>query len=218
MDIRVFVIAIFMGISTPWAVFAQGGSVFYRQSYQGDSGIGFKGGVNYSFPTVTAAVVSSSLATSFLGGVQPRYGYYIGGFMYKDLAPDQLTFRLDATLQMKGIGSGYQGKTVLRARYYYVGLSPLIGVHLHKNLTVYMGMEANVLLAKQNPWGKTYPFEIGTTLHVAYTLGAFSVEAGYFRGFTKLDRFELYNQPGGPAINDFYNQNIQLGLLYNWGK
>lgn len=217
--IRPYLLAILLVLFTPWASFAQGVKGYYQPEYPTQSGIGFRAGTNYSFSTVTSAVVSNSAITSYLGGVTPRFGYYVGGFLYKDLAPARLTFRLDATLQMKGIGGSYMGKIVRKGRYYYAGLSPQIGVRLTDKLTVYSGVEANLLLAKQNSWGATYPFEIGSNLRVVHTFGTFRVEVGYFRGFNKVDRLELQTQlPGGSAINDFYNQNLQIGLLYNWTK
>lgn len=218
MIFRHITLFVLLALYTPWACFAQGVSDFYRQSYPSKSGIGFRSGLNYSFPNLTAAVVQSPNATSFLGGVVPRYGYYIGGFLYKDLSPTQLTFRLDATLQMKGVGGIYMNKIVHRARYYYAGISPMIGVNLTNKLTIYTGVEANLLIANQNPWGKTYPFELGTSLRLTYNFGLFRTEIGYSRGFNKFDRFELNNLPGGPVRNDFFNQNIQVGVLYNWTR
>lgn len=212
------VVVICVAVSLPWIGFSQGVSDFYRQSYPSRSSIGFRAGVNYSFPAVTAAVVRAPLATSFLGGIEPRYGYYVGGFLTKNITSTPLTFRLDATLQMKAVGSSYLGNIVRRSRYVYMGLSPQLGVNLTNKLTVYSGLEANLLVDRQNSWGPAYPLEIGTALRFAYTFGAFRVEAGYFRGFNKFDRFELYGFPGGPGINDFYNQNLQVGLLYNLGN
>lgn len=219
MILRFISLFVLLTFYTPWVCFAQGVSDFYRQSYPSKSGIGFRSGLNYSFPNITAAVVQSPNATSYLGGITPRYGYYIGGFFYKNLAPTQLIFRVDATLQMKGVGSRYLGKLVRKSRYYYAGLSPLIGVNLTNRLMAYTGIEANLLIARQNQWNdKSYPIELGTTIRFTYNFGSFKAEIGYSRGFNKFDRFELYNLPGGPSINDFYNQNIQVGVIYNWTR
>ncbi|AUD01521.1 hypothetical protein [Spirosoma pollinicola] len=204
-----------------WAVFAQPDADFYKSTArQPTSGVGFRVGLNYSKPAVTSAVVvaSPSTATSYLGGVEPQFGYYIGAYLYHDLRPNQFTFRLDATVQAQVARAAYNGKTVANPSYYYLGMTPLVGLHLTNNLTIYTGPEVNLQVARRGSWGKGYPLEVGVNMRFTYSFGRFGAEVGYFRGFTKIDRFELYNLPGGPAINDIYNQNMQAGILYKLGR
>ncbi|GAB3028900.1 hypothetical protein [Spirosoma pulveris] len=197
-------------------IYAQTEAEFYQQSSRVNSGIGFRVGINYSVPAVTAAVVptSNSLSTSYLEGVESKFGYYIGGYLYKNIARDQLILRLDATMQMKALRAAYNNKTVANPTYYYLGVTPLIGLHLTNRLIVYTGPEINLQVARQTVWGKGAPLEVGTALRLTYKISRFALEVGYFRGFTKIDRFEIYNLPGGPGINDIYNQNVQIGLTY----
>lgn len=211
---------IFFISCTPCAVFAQGVQEFYQTTKPLSHGIGFRAGTNYSYPTVTAAVDRRTNTTTTLLGVTPRFGYYISGFTYKDLIPNKVSFRLDATLQMKGVGAEYNGKATVKANYYYFGLSPQIGLQLANHLTIYVGAEANTLLGKMNPWGKTYPLEVGGLIRFAYQFGHYGLEAGYFKGFTKYDSFETINLPGPTSLssNNFYNQNIQLGLFYKLSR
>lgn len=200
--------------------YAQKGTEFYQEPSRVSSGIGFRVGINYSVPAVTAAVmpVSGSLTTSYLEGVESKFGYYIGGYVYKYILPNQLAFRLDATMQMKALRAAFNSRTVANASYYYLGLTPLIGLHLTNRLIVYTGPEINLQVANQTPWGKGAPLEIGTTVRFTYTINKLAAEMSYFRGFTKTDRFEIYNLPGGPGINDIYNQNVQIGLIYQWNR
>jgi hypothetical protein len=193
---------------------AQKASDFYRLPTRPSSGIGFRVGLNYSTPSVTAAVVKSTMFTTFLGGVEPQFGYYLGGYLYKDLTPDRLTFRLDATIQMKSARAADNGKTVFNASYYYLGITPLIGLRLTDRLTIYTGPEGSLQVAKGKSWGKGYPFELGVNARLTYDFGRFGAELGYFRGFTRIDRFEIGGIPGGPATNDIYNQHVLAGLTY----
>ncbi|WP_461127336.1 hypothetical protein [Spirosoma aerophilum] len=196
-------------------VYAQQITDFYQKPNQSSKSIGYRAGVNYSIPTVTAAVVSNSLTTSYLAGVNPQLGFFLGGFYLKELLPDRLTFRVDATLQMKGTEAMYNGKPVKKSRYYSLGLTPMVGIHLTNKLIAYTGIEANWQAGRQNAWGKGHPFEVGTTLRFTYPIKEVKVEIGYFKGFTRFDTFEAYNFAGGPAINAFYNQNLQVGILFN---
>lgn len=210
------VIILVTGVSGP--LLAQKASDFYSLSARPSSGIGFRVGLNYSTPSVTAAVVKPPFFTSHLGGVEPQFGYYLGGFLYKDLARDRLTFRLDATLQMKSARAAYNGNTVFNATYYYLGVSPLIGLRLTDRLTIYTGPDVNVQITRGKSWGKGYPLELGINARVTYSFGRFGVEAGYFRGFTRIDRFEAGGISGGPVINDIYNQHVQTGINYRLGQ
>lgn len=201
--------------------YAQTETEFYSKNQPARrGGIGFRVGTNYSSPTVTTAVDKRTNTTTSLAGVTPRFGYYISGFTYKDLVPNQVLFRLDATMQMKGVGAEYNGTPTVKASYYYLGLSPQIGLQLTNQFTVYVGAEANTLISKVNPWGKTYPFEFGGVLRFAYQVGNYGLEAGYFKGFTRYDSFETINLPGpkGLSSNDFYNQTLQVGLFYKLSR
>ena len=193
---------------------AQKASDFYSLSTRPRSGIGFRVGLNYSTPSVTAAVARPPLITSYLGGVEPQFGYYLGGFLYKDFSRDRLTFRLDATIQMKAARAAYNGNTVFNAAYYYLGITPLIGLRLTDKLTIYTGPDVNLQVSRGKSWGKGYPLELGVNARLTYSFGRFGAEVGYFRGFTRIDRFEAGGLPGGPAINDIYNQHVQAGLNY----
>lgn len=200
--------------------YAQEAEFYSKNQTARRSGIGFRVGTNYSSPTVTTAVDKRTNTTTTLAGVIPRFGYYISGFTYKDLIPNQVLFRLDATLQMKGVGAEYNGIPTVKASYYYFGLSPQVGLQLTNQFTVYVGAEANTLISKANPWGKTYPLEFGGSIRFTYQIGHYGLEAGYFKGFTKYDSFVTSNLPGsaGSSNNDFYNQNIQLGLFYKLSR
>lgn len=162
--------------------------------------------------------VRPPFVTSYLGGVEPQFGYYLGGFLYKDLTPNRLTFRLDATIQMKSARAANNGKTVFNASYYYLGITPLIGLRLTDRLTIYTGPEGSLQVAKGKSWGKGYPFELGVHARLTYDFGRFGAELGYFRGFTRIDRFEIGGIPGGPGTNDIYNQHVQAGLIYRLGQ
>ncbi|MVM33531.1 hypothetical protein GO755_26070 [Spirosoma sp. HMF4905] len=204
-------------VCIPSAMQAQSKTDFYRLSHQQRSGFGFRMGLNYSLATVSDFYVNSSTPITSLGGVRPKSSYYLGGFYYKELIPNQLTYRLEANLQQKGVGSvDPVGKPVINARYYYLGVTPLIGLQLFNKLTIYTGPELNVLVAKTNSWGKGYPLEIGLTARLSYTVGKIGIEASYFRGFTRYDQLKDSSPFGGPFEFDFYNQNAQLGLIYHW--
>ncbi|GAB3785788.1 hypothetical protein GCM10028818_48020 [Spirosoma horti] len=174
--------------------------------------------MNYSTPSVTATPVRPPFITSYLSGVEPQFGYYLGGYLYKDLTPDRLTFRLDATIQMKSARAAYNGKTVFNASYYYLGITPLIGLRLTDRLTIYTGLEGSLQVARGKSWGKGYPLELGVTARLTYDFGRFGAELGYFRGFTRIDRFEIGSIPGSPATNDIYNQHVLVGLTYRLGQ
>lgn len=220
MKLTLQLLNIFFISCIPCAVFAQGIQEFYQTTKPSSHGIGLRIGTNYSYPTVTAAVDRRTNTTTTLIGVTPRFGYYVSGFTYKDIIPNQLSFRLDATLQMKGVGAEYNGRATVKANYYYFGLSPQIGLRLANHFTVYVGAEANTLISKMNPWGKTYPLEFGGLIRFAYQIGNYGLEASYFKGFTKYDSFIVSNLPGpaGSSNNDFYNQNIQLGIFYKLSR
>jgi hypothetical protein len=119
---------------------------------------------------------------------------------------------------MKSARAAYNGNTVFNATYYYLGVSPLIGLRLTDRLTIYTGPDVNVQIARGKSWGKGYPLELGINARVAYSFGRFGVEAGYFRGFTRIDRFEAGDISGGPVINDIYNQHVQTGINYRLGQ
>lgn len=207
---RAFVILV---ILTPWTAIAQGVTDFYQLKPGTGRNSGLRAGINYSIPVVTPKVGPRPFQ---LVGVIPSYGFYIGESYYRYLLPDQLLFRLDATFQQKNAGAGVNGKLMNNANYYYIGITPLIGLHLTDNLLVYTGFDANLLIGKYRPWGKGYPFEVGTSFRINYLVGRFGLEVNYFRGFTRFDRFELPAVPG--EYNDFYNQSIQVGLLYLWNR
>lgn len=137
--------------------------------------------------------------------------------MHRDLVSDQVSFRLDATMQMKGVGSEYNGRATVKASYYYLGLSPQIGLRFSEQFSVWLGAEANRLLSSVHAWGKTYPFEFGGLARLSYQIGQFGLETSYCKGFTKYDSLETISLPGGPSTNDFYNQTIQLGIFYRLG-
>ena len=198
------------------AVLAQEKLKFYIKQHQSSTGIGFRGGINYSISTVTSDEVNPQSILSFLGGVRPQTGYYIGGFYYKDLSPNQLTFRMEATLQRKGVNSVSQnGVLIKKANYYFLGFIPILGLHLLDRFVVYTGPELNILLTKHDAWGNSYPVEIGALVRFQYTIRRMGIEGSYFRGFTRYDRLEGGYILGGPSVHDFYNQNFQVGITYN---
>ncbi|GAB4036176.1 hypothetical protein [Spirosoma gilvum] len=204
---------------TPWTVYAQADSAFYRPFVRDYStiGIGFRGGVNYSISTIVATEVGSPSPIPFIAGIVPQYGYYLGGSIYKNFSTKLFSLRLDATLQIKGFGSEYNGQIIVKAKYYYLGLAPLVGFHLTPKLSVFTGPEANLQLLRKDtyPFTSGYPLEIGTILRLSYAFGQFRAEAGYFRAFTPMDQSTAFRFPGSSAKNNFYNQNIQFGLLFD---
>ena len=214
---RICCLLLLFFVGVPWAVFAQGTPGFYKPGRQAGSGLGFRAGLNHSVATVTQYYLNSATFTTTLGGVKARNGLYVSGFYYKDLLTNQVAYRMETNLQLKQTGFvDAQGKPVYTARYYYVGLTPLLGLHLSNKLTVYTGPEINVLLAKAQAVGKGYPLEIGITARLAYSFGNLGAEISYFRGFTKYDRLGDGGVTGTMYHHDFYNQNTQIGLVYHW--
>ena len=219
MTIRLLLVLTYCWIGIHWATYTQGNTDFYQKKYQSKNELGLRAGVNYSLSTVTNYYVNSSILITSLGGVRPKTGFYIGSTYSRDLATERILFRLDATLQMKGSNSvDLNGKSVYNARYYYLGLSPQIGLHITPKLTLTTGLETNLLVAKQMAWGSGSPLEIGTVLRATYALGPFKAEVGYVRAFNRYDQLVGPPQPGGPSRFDFYNQNWQVGLIYNWHR
>lgn len=206
----------------PWATYAQGITDFYRKPNLSISkiGIGFRGGINYSIPTIVASEVGNPLPVPYMAGLVPRFGYYLGGHIYKELPSNQLILRIDITLQMKEVGASDKGRIFIKTKYYSLGVTPLVGLHITKKLTVFTGVEASIQLARDNPYPFTsgYLLEIGTTLRFNYSLGRFGAEIGYFRGFTPIDQSYAFRLPGSSATNNFYNQNLQAGLVFRLNR
>ena len=199
----------------PWGLFAQGTSDFYSKPYRQGNGFSIRGGLNYSMPTVTAYSTNNSLSSTIFWGVRPRTGFYIGGSYYTDLLINRISLRIDATLQLKRTGNiDLAGRRVLTSQYYYAGIRPLLGLQLTKRLVVYTGAEANLLIISKGSWDDVAPLDIGATIRFSYQLGPYGVEIGYYRGFTKYDGVSLVNLPGGPTMNDFYNQTFEAGVIY----
>lgn len=217
MTIRLLLVLSYCWIGIPWASYAQENTDFYQKKYQSKNELGLRAGVNYSLSTVTNYYGNNSTPTTVLWGVRPKAGFYVGSTYSRDLATDRILFRFDATLQTRGAGSiDLSGKSVINARYYYLGLSPQIGLHITPKLTLTTGLETNLLVAKQMAWGSGSPFELGTVLRATYAFGPFKAELGYVRAFNRYDQLVGSALYGGPFIFDFYNQNWQVGLLYNW--
>ena len=214
MRIHRLLVLSYLYLGVPCALFSQGTPDFYKAERQSGSGLGFRVGLNHSVATVTQYYLNSATFTSTLGGVKAKNGIYVGGFYYKDLPANRLGYRMEANLQMKQTGFvDAQGKPVYTAHYYYLGLTPLLSLHLLNKLTVHTGPEINVLFAKTSAIGKGYPLEAGATVRVSWSFGNLGAEISYFKGFTTYDQKEV-SVITGYSNHDFYNQNAQIGLIY----
>jgi hypothetical protein len=199
---------------TPWAVYAQGVSDFYQKKSEQGHNIVLRAGINYSFPIVSTVPQTQAIR---LGGILPRYGLYVGGAYYKAIIPNQLSLRVDATLQQKGLRSeSPTGQILMKASFFYLGVNPQIGLHLYKNIIMLTGLEANQLIRSHNTAGKADQLEIGTTLRLAYMGGRFGAEIGYFKSFNKFSQWTVPVTGFYPF--DLYNQNVQIGILYKWTR
>lgn len=195
--------------------FAQPTTEFFTKPYRQGNGISVRMGLNYSMPTVTAYYINSSIPTSILWGVRPKAGFYLGASYYSDLLTNRLSLRIDATGQMKSTANiDLTGNLVLRSRYFYIGLRPMVGLQLTKQLTVYSGVEANLLTTSQNSFGGAVPLNVGASLRCSYRIRSLGIEIGYYRGFTRYDRLNDFIGIGGAFQHDFYNQTLETGLIY----
>jgi len=199
---------------TPWVSFAQGVTGLDEHKLTLKKGTAFRAGMNYSSPMVTAVVATPTL---YVMGVTPGYGFYLGEFFYKDLIADKLMLRVDATFQAKGSTiNDINGRSLGHADYFYLGLTPQLGLHLANKLTAFTGVEVNKLVATKKSWGAVgTSFELGTTIRLNYRIRQFAAELSYFRAFTRFDRLDGI-QP--EKYNDFYNKNVQFGLIYYWAR
>ncbi|QIP15356.1 hypothetical protein G8759_23375 [Spirosoma aureum] len=199
---------------TPWAALGQGVTDFYQNHSESERRYGFRAGVNYSYPIASA---EPRLIAISLAGLLPRYGFYIGGFYTRPIIKDQLSLRIDATFQQKGLKSRYiNGQINLIAGYYYLGINPQIGLHLTRNITLLTGIEFNPLIRTQNAWADTDPLEVGLTFRLNYMFGRVGAEISYFKGFTRFA--QAVTQIAGAGPFDLYNQSAQVGLVYKWGR
>ncbi|WP_080057697.1 outer membrane beta-barrel protein [Spirosoma aerolatum] len=194
-----------------WDGFAQSGTDFYK--YQPDTRrfVGLRVGVNYSHTAVRAYNIGP------LAGMRPFAGFYIGGFFQKNLQSD-LVYRLDANVQMKGVRVlNTSGNVGIQAKYYYAGFTPQFGLQLMRQLTVYAGPELNIMLAKHDEIGRnSYPVEVGATVRLLYSFRNLGVELSYFRSFTQYDFLTFGQASTAGYRHDFYNRNLQVGLVYRF--
>lgn len=188
----------------PWAIFAQGTTDFYDNQKPRLNGIVFRTGVNYSITRY------STTPNVQLGNLEPRAGLYIGSFYYKDLAVNGLVFRADAIFQARQLGGvDKRGLSVRESKYYYVGISPLLGLRLATHLTAFVGPELNVQIGRNDTFGRGQPIEVGAITRVVYAFRKIGVECSYFRGFSPYEQFTLFGDKF-----DFYNQNWQIGITH----
>lgn len=81
-----------------------------------------------------------------------------------------------------------------------------------RQLTVYAGLELNIMLAKHDEIGRnSYPVEVGATVRLLYSFRNLGVELSYVRSFTQYDFLTF-----GGYRQDFYNRNVQVGLIYRF--
>jgi|GEM_PF-2769375 len=198
---------------TSFGLKAQGVKDFYTIQPESPNHFAIRAGANYSITTVSATLTPF---TTHLMGVTPKTGFYVGGTYFKNIVSDKLSFRLDATFQNKGVASTYNGQLARTSSYYYLGVTPSLGLAIAKNVTMYAGVEVNQQIRSLNPWGEGSPVEFGTSIRANYALGRWRAEVSYFKGLTKYNQLDLTTL--GATKFYFFNQNVQAGLLYTIGR
>jgi hypothetical protein len=151
-----------------------------------------------------------------LPNFDPKPGFY-AGLTYEHQLSTLLTSGLELTYQQKGYISRipYVNPASINT-YRYLGITPMLGIRLIKNLRILLGPEVNLLVNKSTRGLETQPLtdanrrlEVGLVGRASYQFNRVGLTAGYFKGLT------AYYKP------DFYyltNQNWQLGLFYQLNK
>jgi hypothetical protein len=146
----------------------------------------------------------------------PKPGFYVG-LTYEHQLSTLLTTELEFTYQQKGyiIRVPYVNSESINT-YRYLGITPMLGIRLIKNLRFLLGPQVNLLVNKSTRGLETQPLtdancrlEVGLVGRVSYQFNRVGLTAGYFKGL------KAYYKP------DFYhltNQNWQLGLFYQLNK
>jgi hypothetical protein len=169
-------------------------------------------GYLYSTSTLTPTTTYAIGLPDF----DPKPGFYVG-LTYEHQLSTLLTTELEFTYQQKGyiIRVPYVNSESINT-YRYLGITPMLGIRLIKNLRFLLGPQVNLLVNKSTRGLETKPLtdancrlEVGLMGRVSYQFSRVGLTAGYFKGL------KAYYKP------DFYyltNQNWQLGLFYQLNK
>ncbi len=149
-----------------------------------------------------------------LSGIRPIDGYYIGGY-YQRTEGKRWRSRFDFSYQAKGHRIHGPSGDEATNRYRYLGITPTLGFIPFKNVCIYTGPEATVLITKKTTFTEASRLEFGFVGGMGYEHRRVGVTVTYFRGISK---YEVYQGTGfsRPTAFNFLNQNWQLGLTYSF--
>ena len=138
-------------------------------------------------------------------GIRPSNGYYIGGY-YQRLEGKKLRTRFDFSYQIKGHSIHGSSGEVVNNQYHYLGVTPTIGYLIFKNTCIYIGPEANLLIAKNTTWKETTFFETGIIGRIGYEYKKIGINLAYFRGISKYQTYQTYagTQFSRPTTVNFF--------------
>jgi hypothetical protein len=155
----------------------------------------------------TSALIRTSNALIGLPEVTPKPGFYVG-LTYQHQLSTRLTGALELTYQHKG----YVGRSpsfTSTNPYAYLGLTPMLGIKVVRNLRLSAGPQGNVLVNRTASGNERKKVEFGLLGRVSYQLNRVGLSAGYFRGLTAYEKTDFHY---------LTNQNWQLGLFYQLNR
>lgn len=164
----------------------------------------------------TSALTRTSTVLIGLSNFDPKPGFY-AGLTYEHQVSTWLTSQVEFRYQQKGYVSRLPFVDQAWANTYrYLGIAPMIGVKLVKNLRLLIGPQVNVLVNKsvsgletQSQTDANRRFELGLMGRASYQFNRVGLTAGYFNGLTAYSKTDVYY---------LTNQNWQAGLLYQLTK
>jgi len=175
-------------------------------------------GIRAGYLRATTDVTPSQGALNYgvvLLGIGDKPGWY-GGVYYHRRPERQLTYRVEANYQQKGVRNyDVAGNFSFTQPFHYLNLTPLLCLTPSRRvpfsgLKVLLGPEANLRVGAVPPGrgNKPAPVELGTSGRVVYQYGRVGLEAAYFRALNEFNQFE----ENPIFVFGYKNQSWTLGL------
>ncbi len=150
-----------------------------------------------------------------------------------------LSLAIEADYQMKGQTlTGVTNPALGNLRYYYIGISPMLGYRLHKHLRVDVGYRVNTLVSQKHGgfiYGVSSPRndftpnaskqEGGWVLRFSLIYRQWEAQLTHFRALNHYDSLgpsgipTAHGRPDLEQLTLFYSRTWNLGLAYRiWAK
>jgi len=171
----------------------------------------FRGGYLRAYPTISEPAIALPNVYNALG-VAPINSYYLG-VAYTKLW-SKTGYTIEGNLQRKGmtgVDLNQFSKSSPINSYYYLNISPLAYYNVFKNISVQLGPEINILLAKNSVFSNSRAVEVGAAIRINYTIDRLTLQAGSSHGFTPYSISRFNSQQD---IFSLRSTTLQIGLSY----